>query len=204
MVSFTFSPNEASEFTESMVIINDFRRLLRGPIFWIGFVLKVSGLKHCADVQLSEAIFWPFKGPFLSRKDRMLEQFIAQDHYELMKVLGATVDPSVFPQTGMTHFKFKDHGNGIFTPIRHDKIYHCDNEFMKEVSSICRFFAFVSFKDGETILGFRAPKMFGEFIWVSDNWELREYEDFRRPKQTPAEIRFEISSDFEDLKKFLA
>jgi hypothetical protein len=134
----------------------------------------------------------------------MLEQFIAQDHYELMKIIAITVDPSFFSPVGTTHFKLKNLGNGVFVPVRDDKIYYCENEFMKEVSSISRFFAFVSFKVGEINLGFRAPKMFGKFVRVGDKWELREYEDFTRPKQTPAEMRFEISSDFQNLKKFLA
>ena len=134
----------------------------------------------------------------------MLEQFIAPSDYELAQLLAETIDPAEFPREGLQHFKFKTIRPGVFEPVLDAKIYHDDMEFMREVSGCYPHFALVCNRNGETFLGYRGPKMMAEFVLTDNKWVLREFEDFRRPKKTPAQMRFEISGDLEALKKFLS
>lgn len=134
----------------------------------------------------------------------MLEQFIASNHYELLKLLGQRIDPAEYSPEGLTHIKLQDLGHGVYKAHLDPKVYHSDDLFMEEVSCCTPMFAFISYQNGEIILGYRAPKIFGEFVREGSEWVLREYEDFTLPPQTPAEIRFEISKDYEALKKILS
>jgi len=154
---------------------------------------------------LAKGLFLAFKNPDLWPIELiMLEQFIAPSDYELAQLLAETIDPREFPQEGVQHFKFKTIRPGVFEPVLDAKIYHDDMEFMREVSGRCPHFAFVCNRNGETILGYSAPKMMAEFIRIDSKWILREYEDFKTRPQSPAEMRFEVSKDYEALKKFLS
>jgi len=134
----------------------------------------------------------------------MLEQFIAPDYYELMKLLAATIDPAEFPQEGLKHFKLIEVAPGVFEPRLDSKVYLDDMVFMEEVSCQYKLFAFVCNRNGEITLGVKLPWLMGEFVWSEGKWMLLNYEDFGTRPETPAEMRFAISKDFENLKHFLS
>jgi len=135
----------------------------------------------------------------------MVEQITAKDHYELIKLLGTVVDPAEFNHDlGWVHFKIKEVEPGVFQLKKEPQVYEDEWEFAYAATSEDLFYGFVFVDPFETTLGIRAPKMMGEFVWENHQWVLREMDDFAFPPQTPAEMRFEVSKDYENLKKFLS
>lgn len=135
----------------------------------------------------------------------MVEQIIAADHYELIKILGVIIDPAEFVyDSGFTHFKIKEIEKGHFQLKRDFIVYHDEWKFAFAAASEGLFYGFVRRDQGETTLGIRAPRMMTEYIWQNGKWEIREIEDFDVRQQSAAMERFEIGQDLRDLKKALS
>lgn len=135
----------------------------------------------------------------------MVEQIIAADHYELIQRLGEAVDPKEFNhELGWVHFKIKEVEPGVFHFKKDSRVFVDEWELAYAAASEGLFYGFVFVDSLETTLGVRAPLMMAEYVWENGRWGLREIDDFDIRERSVAEERFEISKDFEDLKKFLS
>lgn len=136
-----------------------------------------------------------------------MENIIAHSQYDLMKALAEQVHPADFAQEGMSYFKLRPRGHGVYQIERDSLVCYSDEEFMQKVAGqmpSSQMYVLINFMSGTPSFSFRGIKFYAEFVWKQGEWQMSEYEDFRRRKKNAAELRIDLNSEIEHFKRFLA
>lgn len=137
----------------------------------------------------------------------MVKQFKAKDQYELMWAVSKAVDPLEFPEGKLSYFMLHPKNDGIYEVELKEDIYTEDHVFRDTVAyhiGLRKVYGVVSYLRNELTLSFCGMRFYAEFIFKNNQWELLEIDDLNIRKQSALEMRLEISSDFENLKKILS
>ncbi|WP_374076497.1 hypothetical protein [Bdellovibrio bacteriovorus] len=143
----------------------------------------------------------------MTDKPFMVKQFKAEDQYELMWAVSKAVDPMEFPEGNLSYFILHPKDDGVFEVEHKEDTYTEDHVFRDTVACYigCRkIYGVVSYLRNQLTLSFCGIRFYAEFIFQNNEWQLLEFDDSNIRLQTPAEMRLEISSDLEKIKKFLS